>query len=48
MQFEEFKEQVDKLKALVDDPQPGCIAWHMFLNQRMEALIALWTARSKA
>ena len=44
MKFEVLTEHIDKLHALVHDPQPGILAWHGFLHERMSALIADWDA----
>ena len=31
--FEQMKRTVDKLKRLLDDPQPGLATWHMFVHE---------------
>lgn len=35
MNFEDLKQEVDKLKILLDDPQIGRLVWHDFLNERI-------------
>ena len=36
--IEFLKEQVDKLKSLLDDPQPGLASWVQMYGERMQAL----------
>lgn len=40
--LEYLKQEVNKLKVLLDDPQPGCISWVMFLNERLENISNFW------
>lgn len=39
----DLKEEVDKLKSLLDDPQPGLMSWYACLDERMKSLIKMWT-----
>ena len=36
--FKETKEAIDKLKLLLDAPEPGLSTWHDFVNIQMEKL----------
>lgn len=38
MKLEELREHVNKLKALLDDPQEGLISWNEFLYKDLKAL----------
>ena len=33
-----LKEEVEKLKKLLDDPEPGLITWRNFVRARIEAI----------
>jgi hypothetical protein len=39
-----LREQVDALKRLLDDPQPGLATWSKMYGDRMQALVDFWNA----
>lgn len=34
--FDELKDCVAKLHSLLQDPQPGLMTWHEFVNERLK------------
>ena len=42
MDLKKLKEVVNKLKALLDDPQPGMLSWNMFLQERCEEFTKMY------
>lgn len=40
--FDEMKNKVNKLKVLMDDPQPGLISWHMMVGECMKYISDTW------
>lgn len=40
--FKTLQEHIDKLKRLLDDPQPGLFSWNEMLNRRMQTISDLW------
>lgn len=39
MTLEKLKEHVDKISALLNDPQPGLMSWNEFLDENLKAII---------
>lgn len=39
--------EVDKLKALLDDPQPGLSTWVGFYHETMENINDFWNGKDK-
>lgn len=37
-----LKEKVDKLKALLEDPQEGLLTWSMFMCENWKAISEMW------
>lgn len=44
--LEYLREQVTKLKALLDDPHPGFSTWMAFYGERMQAISDFWNSES--
>lgn len=40
--LEQLKDNVNKLKQLLDDPQPGLYMWNSFVAERIENIYKLW------
>jgi len=40
--LDDLRSEVTKLKALLDDPQPGLMSWCMAYNDRMKAIVDFW------
>jgi hypothetical protein len=40
--LDELREEVDKLKSLLDDPHPGLPAWGSFFAERMHNISNYW------
>jgi len=40
--FEQFKEEVDKLQHLVAEGENGCSTWHTMVHKRMKKLCFLY------
>jgi hypothetical protein len=43
MTFDELKEHVRQLNALLEDPQPGLVSWVQFYQEHMKAISDYWT-----
>jgi hypothetical protein len=43
-----LREEVTKLKELLDDPQPGHMAWCGFYNERMTNISNFWLGKDQA
>jgi hypothetical protein len=37
-----LRSNVDRLKALLDDPQPGLMTWNEAVGKRWEAISEMW------
>ena len=44
--LEKMKDEVNKLKALLDDPQPGLFTWHGFVDERIKSINKLYFEKS--
>ena len=42
MTLEELQERIQKIKALLDDPQPGLFTWSWMLGKQMTEISELW------
>jgi hypothetical protein len=40
--FAALKDHVDKLHALLAEPEPGLMTWSMFLGEHWKAVVGLW------
>jgi hypothetical protein len=40
--LDELREEVDKLKSLLDDPHPGLMSWSCFFVERMHNITSYW------
>lgn len=38
---EKFKNEINQLKALYEDPQPGLISWHTLERERLQTVFNL-------
>ena len=39
VKLEEFKEEVSKLKSLLDESETGFMSWHMLFKERLERVV---------
>lgn len=40
--LERYRELINKLNSLLDDPHPGLWSWNMMFSKVMEELVSLW------
>jgi hypothetical protein len=46
-ELEILKNEVDRLKSLLDNPEPGLVTWCLFVNKRVEAIVNWWNPTTK-
>lgn len=44
--FDDFKDAVNKLHLLVNDPEPCSMAWHMCMSERMDEITKMYYGQS--